>query len=70
MSMSANESNPVHTVGDLIDKLQEFERSKPVRAVHALTGNDESCEWIKTVGLIPPSRENVGVIYMAPGTTT
>jgi hypothetical protein len=66
MTMATNEARQIATVGDLIDRLQAFDRNLPIRTAHAATGDDTHWEWIIAVGEIPPSRTMIGVIYMPP----
>jgi hypothetical protein len=64
--VSLTSQGQITTVGDLIDRLQEFDRDLPIRTADAHTGNDDNWEWILAVGLIPPSREMLGIIYIPP----
>ena len=40
-------------VGDLIEKLKQFDPDLPVVTANALTGTASKFEWILTVGLLP-----------------
>ena len=57
------DARPVATVGDLIEHLQEFDPSMPVRAQHGLSGTPD---FVMGVGRSPDQHEVVAVIYMPP----
>lgn len=58
-------SLPIQTVGELIERLSEFDPDAPVRMQHGL---DAGPEFIMNVGLIPDMPGTVAIIYMPPRT--
>jgi hypothetical protein len=52
------------TVGDLIQRLEAFDRDLPVVVANALTGTSDNFNWILMVGPLPPENEKIGVIYL------
>jgi hypothetical protein len=52
------------TVGDLIERLEQFERGVVVVAANALTGTADDFEWILTVAPLPPTNEKVAILYL------
>jgi hypothetical protein len=54
------------TVGDLIQRLEMFDRDTEVVAANGLTGTSDSFESILMVGPLPPDNGKVAVFYL-PG---
>lgn len=57
------DARPIGTVGDLIERLREFDPSTPVRAQHGLSGTPD---FVLGVGWSPDQPEVVAVVYMPP----
>jgi hypothetical protein len=57
------EEKPVVTVGDLIDKLREFDSRAPIRVQGALSSEPD---FIVGVSMSPDEPGVVAVVYMPP----
>ena len=57
------EAKPVVTVGDLIDKLRQFDSHAPIRAQGALSSEPD---FIVGVSMSPDEPGVVAVVYMPP----
>jgi hypothetical protein len=57
------EVKPVRTVGDLIERLSEFDPHALVRLQHGLSS---VADFVIGVGLIPDIPDTVGIVYMPP----
>jgi hypothetical protein len=56
---------PIQTVGELIERLGEFDPDAPVRMQHGFAAGPE---FIMNVGPIPDMPGTVAIIYMPPRT--
>jgi len=54
---------PVRTVGDLIERLQQFDPNAPIRLQQGLSS---VADFIVAVGMIPDMPDTVGIVYMPP----
>jgi hypothetical protein len=61
------EAQPVRTVGDLIERLSNFDPNAPVRLQHALSSG---ADFVVGVGMIPGMPDTVGIMYMSPPEST
>ena len=52
------------TVGDLIQRLQMFDRDLEVVAANARTGTSDRFELILMVGPLPPENDKVAILYL------
>ena len=57
------EVKPIRTVGDLIERLSEFDPNAPIRLQHALSS---VADFVVGVGMIPGIPGTVGIMYMPP----
>ena len=57
------EVKPIRTVGDLIERLSEFDPNAPIRLPRALSS---VADFVVGVGMISGMPDTVGVIYMPP----
>ena len=57
------EVKPVRTVGDLIERLSEFDPHAPVRLQHGLSS---VADFVVGVGMIPDMPAAAGIVYMPP----
>lgn len=54
---------PIRTVGDLIERLSEFDPYAAIRLQHALSS---VADFVVGVGVIPDMPDTVGIMYMPP----
>jgi hypothetical protein len=55
------------TVGDLIQRLEAFDRDLPVVVANALTGTSDNFNWILMVGPLPPEKREDRSHLLATG---
>ncbi len=56
----------IRTVGDLIDRLQEFNRDMPIRTADSIHGTSDKSEFVFAVSLLPPANDAVAVWHLDP----
>ncbi len=54
----------IRTVGDLIDRLQEFNRDMPIRTADSIHGTSDKSEFVFAVSLLPPANDAVAVWHL------
>jgi hypothetical protein len=57
-------NGPPQNVGELIESLEGFDRSLPVRTADSVRGSAENWEFVHLVTLMPPNNDFVAILHV------